>query len=104
LAIHFLLAYFLREKLEDRTGEGLAKFTELWLSKFLSDAWSIWILSSHDTATKFASSDMIDGFLLLPGRSILYYGEEIGLIMFYFFKLSLEKISDENILFKFFLV
>jgi len=92
LAINFFLAYFLGEKPENRTGENLGKFTQKWLSNLPVDAWSTWILSSHDwkrTDTKLAQSDLIDGFymllLLLPGTPILYYGEEIGSSVFFFF-------------------
>ncbi len=39
----FFLAYFFGEKPEDRTGDDLAKLTELYLSNFPSDGWSTWI-------------------------------------------------------------
>ncbi len=91
MAINFFLAYFLGEKPEDRTGDGFAKFIQLWLSNLPSEAWSTWILSSHDSkraATKLAQLDMIDVFymlfLLLPGTPILYYGEESGLYYLYY--------------------
>ncbi|CAF3964440.1 unnamed protein product, partial [Rotaria sp. Silwood1] len=66
-----------------------------------SDAWSTWILSSHDSkrvGTKLASSHMIDGFymlfLLLPGTSIVYYGEEIGMENLMFTKEMRNEIVD----------
>ncbi|CAF3377598.1 unnamed protein product [Rotaria sp. Silwood2] len=49
MVINFFIAYFLGEKPEDQTGDGLAKFTESWLSNLPSGAWSTWILSSHDS-------------------------------------------------------
>ena len=75
----------LGEEPKNRTGETLAKLTEAWLSKLPPEAWSSWILGSHDSkrvATKLADSNLIDGFymllLLLPGTPIIYYGDEIG--------------------------
>ncbi|CAF3831907.1 unnamed protein product [Rotaria sordida] len=101
MAINFFIAYFLGEKPEDRTGDILAKYTELWLSNLPSEAWSTWILSSHDSkrvGTKLASSHMIDGFymlfLLLPGTPITYYGEEIGMENLQFTKEMRNEIVD----------
>lgn len=85
LAINFFLAYFIGEKPENRHGETLAKFIRLWLDNLPAEAWTTWILGSHDSkrvATKLADRNLIDGFymllLFLPGTPLLYYGDKIG--------------------------
>ncbi|KAK7076943.1 hypothetical protein SK128_021886 [Halocaridina rubra] len=85
----FPFNFFMIDRLHNRsdlTGESIKATIDLWMDHMPEGKWPNWVLGNHDNsrvATRFGD-DLVDALnmmaLLLPGTSITYYGDEIGMV------------------------
>lgn len=91
VAINFLITYYLDKGEDEKDGLELDKQLSDWQLNLPDYAWSNWCLGSHDSrriTSRLLTKELIDGFymllLLQSGTALIYYGDEIGKVRFYF--------------------